>query len=260
MTRNDYTSITELPASLLTPDQIRRLAHRYGYAHRLAHGKRLLEVACGAGSGLNYLAQSATQVVGLDYSGRVLSHARHNSHLPLVQGDAQRLPFATAHFDLILCFEAIYYLEEYRLFLAECHRLLTTAGRLLICQSNPGWPNFVPGALTTHYPPLPELVTSLTQAGFHDTKCYGILPITTTGPRQRLVNLLRRWATQSGILPWLGPVRGLLQHLSYGQLHPLPATINSQWVATWQEGLTLTPLSPNHPDRVHRVIYVEGSK
>src|SRR5688500_17605540 len=93
MTRNDYTSITELPTGLLSPDQIHRFAHRYGYAHDLARGKRVLEVACGAGSALNYLERDAALVVGLDYSGGVLSHARQDTHVPLVQGDAQQLPF-----------------------------------------------------------------------------------------------------------------------------------------------------------------------
>lgn len=260
MTRNDYTSITELPTGLLTPDQIHRFAHRYGYAHELARGKRVLEVACGAGSALNYLEREAALVVGLDYSGGVLSHARQDTYVPLVQGDAQQLPFAAEQFEVIFCFEAIYYLAEYRRFLAECQRLLAADGRVLICQSNPDWPNFVPGALTTRYPTLPELAATLTQAGFHDIKCYGTLPIATTDARQRLVNTLRQWVTKSGLLPLLGPLKTLLQQVSYGHLYPLPATIDAQWIDIWQGNLNLTPLSPTQRDHVHRVIYVEGVK
>jgi ubiquinone/menaquinone biosynthesis C-methylase UbiE len=256
----DYTSITELPASLLTPDQMHRFAHRYGYAKSLASGKRLLEVACGAGGGLEYLAQDAEQVIGLDATSTVLAQARAHSQAPLAQGDAQRLPFATGHFDLVICFEAIYYLEDYRLFLAECRRVLTPSGTLLICQSNPDWPNFVPGALTTHYPSVPELAASMRQVGFDAIKLWGTLPITATGTRQKLVNLLRRRVMTSGLLPWLRPLTPLLQRMSYGQLQPLPAIIDAQWVTTWQAGLDLTPLSPAHPDRVHRVIYAEGTR
>lgn len=260
MPHYDYTSITEVPAGLLTPDQMHRFAHRYHYAQRLARGKRLLEVACGAGGGLDYLSQGAAQVVGLDFTGSILAQARNHSQVPLVQGDAQWLPFATGHFELVICFEAIYYLEDYRLFLAECQRVLSPGGILLVCQSNPDWPNFVPGALTTHYPSGPELASSLIQAGFHDVKLWGTLPITMAGPRQRLVNKLRRWVTKSGLLPWLGPLTPLLQRVSYGQLQPLPAAIDAQWVAAWQSGLELTPLSPAYADRVHRVIYAEGMR
>jgi ubiquinone/menaquinone biosynthesis C-methylase UbiE len=260
MIRNDYTSITELPASLLTPDQMRRFAHRYGYAQTLARGKHVLEVACGAGNALNYLATSAEQVVGLDTTGGVLISAQQNSAVPLAQSDAQSLPFAAEQFDLLLCFEAIYYLEEYRRFLNESQRVLRAGGRLLVCQSNPDWPNFAPGALTTYYPRLPELATSMTQAGFHDLKCYGMLPITATPARQKVVNALRWWVMKLGILPWLGPLKSLLQRMSYGQLYPLPPAIDAQWVTTWQADLSLTPLSPTQPDRVHRVVYVEGTR
>lgn len=259
MGRSDYTAITEVPSSLLTPDQMRRFAMRYSYARTIAHGKRLLEVACGAGSGLDYLAGSAAEVVGLDYTGSVLMQARHNSRVPLVQGDAQHLPFA-GHFDLILCFEAIYYLAEYRRFLDESYRALVPGGTLLICQSNPDWPNFVPGALTTHYPTLPELTAALSQAGFHEVKCFGSMPISAATTRQRIINVARQWVTKSGILPWLGPLKSVLQRMSYGELHPLPPSIDAEWVATWQIGQEMTPISPTQPDRIHRVIYVEGRK
>jgi ubiquinone/menaquinone biosynthesis C-methylase UbiE len=258
MSPTDYTSITELPASLLTPDQLGRFAQRYGYAHRLAQGQRVLEVACGAGGGLSYLAKAAVQVMGLDYTGTFLTEAQNAAHVPLTQGDAQRLPYAGGSFDLVLCFEAIYYLEDYRLFLAECRRVLAPGGVVLICQSNPDWPDFVPGALTATYPTLPELTASLVSAGFHDIKSYGALPITTAGARQKLVNRLRRWGTLVGILSWLSPLTTLLKRLSYGQLEPLPRAIDAQWVATWQANLLLTPLSPTQPDWIHRVVYVEG--
>jgi SAM-dependent methyltransferase len=257
---HDYTPITELPAAPLTPDQLSRFAHRYGYAHQLAQGQRVLEVACGAGGGLELLRQSASSMIGLDRTASVLAHARHATTVPLVQGDAQELPFADGHFDLILLFEAIYYLPDYRRFLAECHRLLVAGGTLLIGQSNPDWPNFVPGALTTHYPNLPELVAALQGAGFGSVQCSGILPITASGPRQRLVNWVRRWVLASGILPLLRPLRPMLQRMSYGELRPLPTVIDAPWVATWQAEVMQRLIAPDQRDTVHRVIYVEATR
>lgn len=49
---DDYTSVTELPGSQATREQQARLYHRYHTAGRYATGKRVLEVACGAGLGL----------------------------------------------------------------------------------------------------------------------------------------------------------------------------------------------------------------
>jgi ubiquinone/menaquinone biosynthesis C-methylase UbiE len=205
------------------------------------------------------LADSASSVVGLDYTASVLAHARQATSVPLVQGDAQQLPFASGRFDLILCFEAIYYLADYHDFLAECHRVLGAGGQLLLCQSNPDWPDFVPGALTSHYPSLTELTASLQQAGFGALQWGGILPITASTARQRATHWVRRWVLASGILPLLGPFRPLLQRVSYGQMHPLPPMIDAEWVATWQTGVMPTPLPPGERDRVHRVIYVEAA-
>ena len=260
MTRTDYTAITELPTSLLTPEQVRRFAHRYGEARALAQGKCVLEVACGAGGALNYLAQDAAQVVGVDTTSSVLHAARQVTQVPLVQADAQQLPFVAAHFDLILCFEAIYYLEDYRRFLRECYRLLRPDGKALICESNPDWPNFVPGALTTRYLSVPDLAATLAQLGFTQIAAYGILPITATGARQRVINRARRWVMQSGVAALLGPLKTQLQRLSYGELHPLPASVDNAWVGAWQGNLQRVPIPTNQPDRVHRVVYVEATR
>src|SRR5690606_34061985 len=109
----DYTTITELPGAGLTPEQYSRFIQRYALAAGQAQGRRVLEVACGSGSGLTYLAERAAGVVGLDYAGPVLQQARERSTPPLVQGDAHNLPFDAARFDLLLCFEAIYYLCDF---------------------------------------------------------------------------------------------------------------------------------------------------
>ena len=72
--RNDYTSVTELPGSQATGEQQARLYHRYHTASRYATGKRVFEVACGAG--LGYLARRASSVVGGDYTDSLLRIAQ----------------------------------------------------------------------------------------------------------------------------------------------------------------------------------------
>lgn len=260
MIANDYTAITELPTSHLTDVQTRRFAHRYAYAHRLGQGQRVLEVACGAASGLTYLAEGVMQVVGMDYTQGVLAYAQQATQMPLVQADAQTLPFATGQFDLVVCFEAIYYLEDYRRFLNESWRVLAPGGRMLICQSNPNWPDFVAGSMSNYYPPLPELTSSVLQTGFSEVKCFGILPIQQSSSRQRFINQARRWITRSGILPLLGPLKGILQQMSYGQLYSLPAIVDAAWIEQWNTELEQTPIHPKQVDQIHRVIYLEAVK
>jgi ubiquinone/menaquinone biosynthesis C-methylase UbiE len=255
--RRDYTPITELPGSLLTPEQFSRFAHRYALAAGLASGARVLEVACGAGSGLSYLAERASQVVGMDYTEGMLQPARRrlDAALPLVCGDAQQLPFAAQSMDLLLCFEAIYYLADQDAFLAESRRVLAPGGLLVISLTNPDWPDFVPGALSTYYPSGPELHHRLFRAGFAQVQLYGALPVSAAGGQQRLLHKLRRILDRTGLLPRLRPLAAQLMRLGYGELIPLPVALDSVTVAAGVAGLPLTPLAPDAPDRVHRVLY-----
>ncbi len=251
----DYSAITELPGAALTPEQYSRFIQRYALAAEHAQGRRVLEVACGAAGGLAYLAGRAAGAAGLDYTGAVLQQARARlPGLPLVQGDAQRLPFANAHFDLLLCFEAIYYLRDQAAFLAESRRVLAPGGLLLVCQTNPSWPDFVPGALSAHYPSAPELYQMLRAAGFARVRLYGGLPLDNTPPRQRLVQRVRRAVVQSGLLPLIRPLAGPLLRLAHGELVPLPAVLDAEAVAA-ARAEPLTPVASGHLDRAHRVLY-----
>jgi ubiquinone/menaquinone biosynthesis C-methylase UbiE len=256
----DYTAITELPGSLLNREQFGRFVHRYALAGEQARSGRLLEVACGAGSGLGFVQQHARQVVGLDYTEAVLrlAQAHYGARIPLVRGDAQTIPFAAAAFDLILCFEAIYYLPDYRRFLTESRRVLAPGGTLLLCQSNPDWPDFVPGPLTTHYPSAPELASALAQAGFHNIQLFGALPTTSATPQQLLIHRLRRLVLSSGLLPSEGPAAALLKRLTYGQLTPLPVELDIATTATDRFKLSIDRLDSTVLNRTHRVLYAFG--
>ena len=69
-------------------------------------GRRVLELGCGAGQWSRALAGEGGQVVGFDLSDAQLRAARDamgTVRHPLVQGAAQRLPFASASFDLVFC-------------------------------------------------------------------------------------------------------------------------------------------------------------
>lgn len=261
----DYRAVTEAPGILLNQEQVGRFAHRYLYGAELGRDRRVLEVACGAGSGAGMVRRDATHYVGLDYTAGVLHTIRghYGARLPLVQGDAEQLPFASATFDLVLCFEAIYYLDDYRAFLAECGRVLANAGRLLIVQSNPDWGDFVPGALSYYYPPSPELVESLTAAGLTGVQLLGALPTTRATPRQALVNHLRHVVLRPARQLLAGRLAGaggaamtvLAKRILYGRLAPLPTELTQAEAQAYATSVTLTPLDPRRVDHTHRVHY-----
>jgi len=71
----DYTTVTEtwgLPAS---SEQLAMQYFRYRMAADLCAGRDALEIGCGSGMGLPYLAERARMVVGGDYTMGLLREA-----------------------------------------------------------------------------------------------------------------------------------------------------------------------------------------
>lgn len=254
----DFTAITELPGSYLNQQQMARIRQRYALGKSLAQGKRVLEVSCGAGIGLGLLARVAAQVVGSDLTYGVLATARrhYGDSIPLVGADAQTLPFADGAFDLVLSFEAIYYLPQPDAFLGEARRILAPAGELLIGTSNPDWPHFVPGKLSVRYPGVLLLAPLLQQAGFQTLQFYGSLPTPTgVSSRQTLVAAARSQLLRLPLFAADTLATRFLKRLAYGPLAPLPPELPVEpGQADRFKGLT--PISPSQPDQVHRVIFV----
>jgi ubiquinone/menaquinone biosynthesis C-methylase UbiE len=107
----DYEQVTEIPGLGATREQMSMLYTRYRTAAAFCEGKDVLQVACGAGQGLGYLAAKACRVVGGDYTARLLNLARshYRDRIPLVRLDAHKLPFRDQTFEVVILYEAIYY-------------------------------------------------------------------------------------------------------------------------------------------------------
>ena len=72
----DYTTVTEVPGNRVTQEQLERMFHRYCFAANFSTGKDILEVACGTGQGLYYLAKRAKKVFGGDYTEKLIKEAK----------------------------------------------------------------------------------------------------------------------------------------------------------------------------------------
>ena len=112
---------------------------RYHFAVRLARGKRVLDAGCGAGYGSAELADVAERVTGIDIAPEAVEYARahyalHN--LSFEQASCTQLPFADGAFDLVVAFEVIEHLENWRDFLQEVRRVLAPAGQLIVSTPN----------------------------------------------------------------------------------------------------------------------------
>ncbi|HWB83376.1 MAG TPA: methyltransferase domain-containing protein [Bryobacteraceae bacterium] len=112
---------------------------RYTFAARLARGKRVLDAGCGAGYGSAELARVAASVVGVDVAAEAVDFARENYPLPNLrfeQASCAALPHPAASFDLVVAFEVIEHLENWREFLAESRRVMAPNGQFIVSTPN----------------------------------------------------------------------------------------------------------------------------
>jgi SAM-dependent methyltransferase len=92
---------------------------------------RTLEIGCGDGSRLQYIAEKLGHVVcGIDPSERAVAKARARG-VDAVQSTADRLPFADATFDIVIFGFCLYLCDD-----ADLFRIAYEADRVL---ASPGW-------------------------------------------------------------------------------------------------------------------------
>ncbi len=228
---------------------------RYAYAAGYCDGKAVLEVACGAGQGLGYLAKRARRVVGGDYTPALLQLARqhYQSSVPLVCLDAHALPFATGSFEVVLLFEAIYYLTEAREFIAECRRVLRRDGVLLVCSANKKWPGFTPSPYAFRYFDAQELRDLLTKTGF-DVEIYGVFPAKPSTATDTGIALIRSIGARLNLIPRSLKGRELLKRLFYGRLAIVGPEIDERMAQTAK----LFSVEDGRSSSEYRVLYATG--
>lgn len=98
---------------------------------RLAYG--VLDIGCGAGSLLSYLAKHATILpVGVDMAPGTLPYCRQRGVSAVSAADATALPFAAGTFDLVVAQDVIEHITEEGVALAEIERVLLPGGLAMI--------------------------------------------------------------------------------------------------------------------------------
>jgi ubiquinone/menaquinone biosynthesis C-methylase UbiE len=148
---------------------------------RLLRGVRIprravcLDIATGLGWASVGLVRrdSSARIVAVDYDGTILPSTRDyvRSHaagasVALCRGDAKRLPFRDASFDLVLCLYGLHHFHGYLEALREVARVLKSDGTFALIDPvrKPGKP---PGGHHgTEVPTSEELQRMLREAGF----------------------------------------------------------------------------------------------
>lgn len=104
-------------------------------------GRKVIEVGCGTGRNTAWLAESAADIVALDFSEGMLRQARarvRDSRVRFVQHDV-RMPWPVANdsADVLIAMLILEHVEQLEPFFAEAARALSADGELFICELHP---------------------------------------------------------------------------------------------------------------------------
>jgi len=270
-----YNLITENPGQKATIEQIARLWHRYRFAGDYTMNNRVLEVACGSGIGLGYLAEKARKVVGLDIDNQnvatasqlygIVSHrtksyeegqSRYEGNkIEVCLMDAHQLDFPDKTFDLALLYEALYYLRYPDTFFAEANRILSDNGILIICTVNKDWSDFHPSPYAYRYFSAPELHSTINKH-FSKVDLFGAFPVNATGIKNLVFSRIKHIAVSLDLIPGTLAARAYLKRVFLGPLKPLPDKIYEN-MAPYAPPV---PIPHDQPNRNYKILYAVARK
>jgi len=245
----DFSIVTETWGLGASREQVAMAACRYQMAGKLAAGKRVLEIGCGAGLGIEYLKTRAQRVVGGDLTMELLRQT--STHVPgvdIAQMDAQSLPFREASFDVVLMLEMMYYIPDLDRAFAECRRVLRQGGQLMVCLPNRDRPDFNPSPFSIGYPNVPELMKLFDRHGF-EAKVFGGFRV----EEARAFDRLRHVAVRLRLIPRSMRMKAFVKRLLYGPL-PTLTSIDALQVAY----AAVTELATDRPTRSFKNLYATG--
>jgi len=252
-----YATITELPGNKITSEQLARLYQRYRFAQQFCTEKEVMEVACGAGMGLGYLAKVAKKVIGGDIDKEILKYAlKHyegRDKIEIRKFDAQNLPFEDKSFDVVIFYEAIYYLAKPEKFVSEACRVLKDNGVLLICTVNKDWADFNPSPHSTKYFSAPELY-SLVNQKFSQVQLFGAFPASNKGIKNKFLSSVKRTAVNFNLIPKTMKGKEIFKRVFFGKLLTLPSEIGDGEV----EYSPPVAISSNQPNYQYKVLFFEA--
>jgi ubiquinone/menaquinone biosynthesis C-methylase UbiE len=114
-----------------------RLYERYRFSIPYIKNRRVLDVPCGVGWGMEILRGKASSLWGVDISQEALKYgAAHFSwgKVKYARAHMRCLPFRESSFDAVLCFEGFEHIaaSDGHLFLGEAQRILVNGGLFLM--------------------------------------------------------------------------------------------------------------------------------
>lgn len=252
----DYTSVTEISGDEITKEQLERMAHRYLWAMSFCQGRDVLEIACGSGQGLGLLNSRARSLVAGDIMPSLVSKARYyyGDTIDIRVMNATNMPFPNSCLDIIIFFEAIYYLPNATIFMEECRRILRPNGKLLIVTSNKDLFDFNPSPYSHRYYGTREMSVLCRNSGF-ECNISGYLAVSSVSMRQRFFRPIKSLGVKLKVIPSTMRSKRLLKRLVFGGLTPMPSELDESMV-DYEPPISLAEDKPNTN---FKVIYCEAT-
>jgi len=248
-----------MPGQRVTLGTLQTVVLRYVTAGEMAPGRRMLELGCGPGLGLEYLREcGAARVVGADRSAGLLHMAGTASPgALLVQCDAAHLPFGDEDFEMVLLLEVLMYLADPDAVLRDVRRVLAPGGSVLLTMPNPEAMAVFSAGSAVHFYSHGEVQGLLLQAGF-TPELFGAFPFEPrarekVGSRRmagRFLDRLERCGFPHG-------VRMRLTGAVLGKNQQLPVRIDASHRGLLPEGEEARAALFGAPDEC-RVLYAWG--
>jgi SAM-dependent methyltransferase len=252
----DFDNVTELAGEEISAEQLYRMYNRYHWTAQFCADKDVLEVACGAGAGLGYIARTAKSVTAGDYSATILAGAKahYGTRFDIRQFDAQDMPYADASFDVVVMHEALYYIPDAAQFVAECRRVLRPGGQVVLTNANKDLFDFNPSPYSTTYHGAVELTELFGAHGF-DVSLFGSTPLGGVSVLQKLTRPLKWAAVRFGLMPKTMRGKRILKRLIFGKPVQMPAEVVPEMAAV--EALSAIP--GDSPCVTHKIIYCHAT-
>lgn len=247
-----FLTVTELAGDKISQEQLDRMHHRYQWAAHHCENKDVLEVACGTGPGLGMLLSVSSNLDAGDFDNDILEIAQshYGNRLKLMQFDGTAMPYPDNSKDIIILFEALYYIPDAQLFFEECSRVLRPGGTVLLSTANKDLIDFNPSPNSHKYYGVRELDQILLANGF-SSKFFGYKAINDFSFKQRLLRWVKKTVVSFGLMPKTMAGKKLLKRIVFGRLVTMPRELDPEHFVFNKP----TRLDKRVIDCRHKVIY-----
>lgn len=251
-----FIEVTEIAGTKISSEQLNRMQHRYTWASKFCQDKNVIEVACGSGQGIGILSNIAKSIIAGDITEELVVAASnyYKNRATILVMNAESLPFNDHEYDILILFEAIYYVNSLEKLIKECKRILRPGGLVLITTANPDLFDFNPSPYSINYYNPPQLNKLFTENGF-ECEFFGYLSTRKISVIQKLLRPIKKIFVAFNLLPKTMTGKKILKRLIFGKLVEMPKEL-----CVLQNYLEPQGINKNLPNTEFKVIYMVAKR